>query len=163
MQKSGNGNLAYQRVQRFGSLHKACDLIGHKWTSQSRYWQARMRKRLIREDVVDKIGRMVSIQGVAVTISSYGRFWVADQPCHFEVCWCKRGGGTWLNHCKYNPRNMVYLIGRMNKDSKTIADYYVIPRAAILTTPVLLHMKNRADVDRCRAMTIEAVARQIVG
>jgi DNA invertase Pin-like site-specific DNA recombinase len=162
MQRSGNGNLAYQCVRRFGSLHGACDLIGHKWKSQSPYWRSRMRKRLIREDVVDKIGKMVSSQGIAVTISSYGRFWVADQPCHFEVCWRKREGETWLNHCKYSPRNMVYLIGRMNKDSKTIADYYVIPRSAIPTMPVLLHLKNRDDVDAYRAASIDEAAQQII-
>jgi DNA invertase Pin-like site-specific DNA recombinase len=151
MQKSGNGNLSYQCVRRFGSLLKACDLIEHRWTSQSAYWQARMRKRVIREDVVDKIGRALSGRGIAVTISSYGRFWVADQPCYFEACRLARKTAAWLNHCRYNPRNMVYLIGRMNKDGKSIMDYYVVPRAAIPTMPVLLHMKNRDDIDIYRA------------
>ena len=162
MQKSGNGNLSYQCVRRFGSLVKACDLVGHKWTSQSSYWQARMRKRLIREDVLDEVQRLLSGMGIAVCTSTYGRFWVADQPCYFEAARIQRGSEFWLNHCKYNPRNMIYLIARMSKESEVIMDYFVVPQSIIPTMPVALHVKNRADVDACRAADIDGVASQIL-
>jgi DNA invertase Pin-like site-specific DNA recombinase len=161
MQKSGNGNLSYQCVRRFGSLLNAFDLIGHRWTSQSAYWQSRMQKNQIREEALDKIGRTLGNTGIEVFTSTYGRFWVADQPCYFEASRTKRDTETWLNHCKYNHRNMIYVVARMNKDGKTIRDYYVVPRVAIATMPVTLHIKNRADVDAYRATNIEEVAQLI--
>jgi Recombinase len=164
MQKLRSGSLHYECVRRFGSLFNAGDLMGHSWTSKSAYWRERVRRRQLREQLLEELRQALEGSGLALRATPDARFWIGEHLCYFELAYRKthrRGSETWLNHCKYAPKYELYLLGRLGKDGTAIVDYYLFPHAAIPSAPVTLKATNAANIDAFKVKGLRAVAQRI--
>jgi DNA invertase Pin-like site-specific DNA recombinase len=164
MQKLRSGSLHYRCVSRFGSLFNACELAGHSWTSKCPRWRERVRKRVQREQLLERLKQALEKTGLALRATPDGRFWVGERLCYFELAprtTLRDGTGKWLNHCKYGPQFELYLLGRLTNDRTTVFDYYMFPHAAIPTIPVTLKTTNAARIDGYRATDLQGIAQRI--
>jgi DNA invertase Pin-like site-specific DNA recombinase len=135
-------SCTYQK--RFGSLVRACQLIGYDGAGHWAHFGAE-----IKMGVVDQVREQVASYGETVRANSiFTRFWVSDRLCCalFLVRW--RQGGRW--RIKLNPQRMAlfYLLVRLDEDDATILDYYVIPAGYVRREQTYLRLGEGRGVDR---------------
>jgi DNA invertase Pin-like site-specific DNA recombinase len=161
--KSGNCNLHYEILRRFGSIVNACDLIGHKWTSRDLRRSSRVRNSRIRVRVLAKIGRALEPLGLEMRTTILNSFWIEEHPCYIEIVPTnpRHKKPKWLNHSKYRREYAVQLLCRLAKDGDSILDYIVIPRADVPGFPVVLNASNPAHIDALRVDDVAEVAQRV--
>jgi DNA invertase Pin-like site-specific DNA recombinase len=165
MKKFGGVPHPSNYCHRFGSLLNAYRLIGYKGRTKNANWKERVRRRQLRDALLEDLRR--ALDGLDTTMrvaATGGHFWVNETPCFFQLSASRVAYGSprWLANFRFGPRTAFRLLGRLWRGGEIVIDYYLVPPSAVAQFPMMLYARNAEAVDQYCVRDLQSVAQRLV-
>lgn len=157
--KNGLANLDTYKT-RFGSLRKACELVGFTQLRNFRAYDEGIRKRAVRFAELERLSRIVEARGSSLIFSATAhRFKLGDElEGYFDLRRCTGEPLTsprWRLRFPMRDRVDVYVFGRQITGDVPV-DYYAIPRVEALAPTCTIRSPDER-LDRYRYRNLETL------
>jgi DNA invertase Pin-like site-specific DNA recombinase len=158
-------------VNRFGSLFNAYRMIGYYGNSKHRVWQERLKRRLLRTNVMESIRSIVESAGFSFEVGPTASWFRMgdDLTCSLQLMTHREGRKKtrWYRfHQKCVARSVIsasfHILARLNPDRTVIRDFFVVPGYMYTLLPLTFGVRNPPSVDRYRITTLAAAIKLLV-